>query len=148
MFAVGDGAIVGVDEIDQLGEIQRKLAAGFHRADIVRPLVIVAREAWVEAVHLHHDDVMATDEVGDVVAAIIRAGIVIAIGRVVDRFVEALAPAVKPVDRRVALSGGVVAGRQEDAEVARFPENLAELDAILNSRLGAENGERGEQEKK
>jgi hypothetical protein len=54
---------------------------------------------------------------------------------------------VKPVDDRVALSGSGVIGRQEDAEVARFREDLAKLDAILNIRLGAEERKSAEQEK-
>src|ERR1700722_9276498 len=135
MVAVRDGAEVGVDEIDQLREIERELAIGFDWADVIRALVIVAREARVEAVPFDHYDVVRGDEVGDVVAAVIRAGVVIAIGRVVDRFVEALAVAVKPVDDRVALAGGGVIGRQEYAEVAGFLEYLAELDAILYSRF-------------
>src|ERR1039457_7089746 len=147
MIAIGDGAVVGVDEIDQLREIERELAVGFDRADVIRALVIVAREAGVEAVPLDHDHVVRGDEVGDVPPAVIRAGVVIAIERVVDGLVEALAPTVKPVDDWVALPGSGVIGRQEDAEVAGFPEDLAELDAILNSCLGAEERKGAEQEK-
>ena len=137
MIAVGDGAEIGVDEIHQLGEIERKLAIGFDRADIVRPLVVIAGKARIETVPLHHDRVVRGHEVGDVVAAVVRAGVVIAIGRIVDGLVETFAIAVKPVDNRIALSGGGVIWRQEDAEVPSFLEDLAELDAVLNSRLGA-----------
>jgi len=51
---------------------------------------------------------------------------------------------VKPVDDRVALSGSGVIGRQENPEIARFPEDLAELDAIFNGRLGAHCGQDGQ----
>ena len=145
MVAVGDGAVIRVDEIDQFGKIQGKLAVGFDRADIVRPLVIVAAEARVEAVPLDHNHVVSADEVGDVITAVIRAGIVIAVGRIVHRLVIALTPAVEPINDRVALGGRVVIRRQEDPEIAGFLKNLAELDAVLNHGLRTENRNRRQQ---
>src|SRR5581483_9470682 len=137
MLAVGDGAVVGIDVIDQFGEVEGELAVRFHRTDIIRTRILLARRARVIPVPLHDDDVVAADVGRNSIAAIVGAGGVVAIYGVVDRLIVAFAPAVKPVDDRIALAGGGVVGRKEDAVIPGFTEDLAVVGTILNQGLGS-----------
>ena len=79
----------------------------------------------IVAVPLHHDRVMAAHKPRNCIAVVVLSLIVIPVRIVANGLVVALAPAVKPVDDRVALARSSVISWQKNAIVARFAEDLA-----------------------
>jgi hypothetical protein len=135
VLAIRNRAVRGVDVGNQFGKVQRKLPVRLHRADVIRTDVVLAGRPRVVAVPPHHDQIVRPDEVGEIVAAVVRALVVI-VAR--GGLVVALAPAVKKVHHGISFSGGLVIGRQENSVVACLMENLALVRTVEDNGSGTE----------
>ena len=133
MVAIGDRAKRGIDVSDQLRKVQRKLAVGFNRADVVRPRIILARSARIVAIPSDDNDVVRADEARDVVSAVLIPGVVAS--STARRLVVSLAPAVKEINDRISPFGCLVVGRrQENAEFALFAQDATVVREVHDAR--------------
>src|SRR5258706_15347589 len=81
MVAIGDGAVVRVDIVDQLREVEGELAVGLHGADIPRARIHLAGRARIVTIELHDDQVVSRNVGANGVTPVIVARVVVTMWR-------------------------------------------------------------------
>ena len=139
MLTIGKSSIVGINKLDQLGEVQGELTIGFHRANVVGTGIVLSLHARVVAIPFHDNHIILLHKLGDVVSAVLLPT-VISSGSFPSWDVVPFAVAMKKINHGIALFRLlIIIRRQEDTKVTLLPQNFTRMLKVEDLSVGFQN---------